>query len=378
MRIANIVFNSFVNDSRVFKESISLSNNGYEVEVIAHGDKNLSNDEYQNGFRIVRLNYLDRKVTKSKKDKLKIYLLWIKKVVNHVKNFDILHCNDLNTLPIAFIVKKFYNKNIKIVYDAHEYETEMNGLKGVQKTVVKILEKFFIQYVDKTITVSDAIACEYVKLYNIEKPSLVLNTPLFTEVTKRNIFRETFKIKSNQTIFLYQGSLSKGRGIEILLDTFKQLDSLKVIVFMGYGELENTIIKESEKNKNIYFNQAVKPDILLNYTSSADFGISTIEDTCLSYHYCLPNKMFEYIMAEVPVIVSNLPEMKKIVETNDIGVVAKDNSIDGLKEAIVNASTLDLIKMEKNLKRIKNLYSWQEQEKILLQTYKEIFNVNKI
>jgi glycosyltransferase involved in cell wall biosynthesis len=254
----------------------------------------------------------------------------------------------------------------------------MNGLKGVQKLIVKMLEKILIKYIDKTITVSDAIANEYVKLYNIEKPALVLNTPLFTEVEKKNIFRETFKIKKEQTIFLYQGSLSKGRGIDILLDTFKQFDNSKVIIFMGYGELEKFIMEESKRKENIYFHKAVSPNILLNYTSSADFGISTIEDTCLSYYYCLPNKMFEYIMAEVPVIVSNLPEMKKIVQSNQIGVVATNNNIDGLKEAINKTSTLNLNEVKENLKKIKTIYSWEEQEKVLLKIYMEISNVNKI
>lgn len=376
--LKNIVFNPFINDSRVLKESSSLANAGFNVEVIAHGDKRLENYEIKENFTIKRFCYLDRKITKSKLKKLLIYFKWLKAVIAYTKNSDILQCNDLNTLPIAFVVKGFYNKNIKIVYDAHEYETETNGLSGVSKSITKILEKFFMQYVDKTITVSDGIADEYVKLYNIEKPSLVLNTPLFKEVEKKDIFRETFGIKKNQTIFLYQGSLGRGRGIEVILDTFKELDTSKVIVFMGYGQLEELLIKESKKYKNIYFHKAVTPDILLDYTSSTDFGIATIEDTCLSYHYCLPNKMFEYIMAEIPVIVSNLPEMKKIVEEDNLGIVAENNTIQGLKEAMKATETLDMQIIKDNLKKAKKTYSWQEQEKVLIETYREIWNVNKI
>jgi glycosyltransferase involved in cell wall biosynthesis len=376
--LKNIVFNPFINDSRVLKESSSLANAGFNVEVIAHGDKRLENYEIKENFTIKRFCYLDRKITKSKLKKLLIYFKWLKAVITYTKNSDILQCNDLNTLPIAFVVKGFYNKNIKIVYDAHEYETETNGLSGVSKSITKILEKFFMQYVDKTITVSDGIADEYVKLYNIEKPSLVLNTPLFKEVEKKDIFRETFGIKKNQTIFLYQGSLGRGRGIEVILDTFKELDTSKVIVFMGYGQLEELLIKESKKYKNIYFHKAVTPDILLDYTSSTDFGIATIEDTCLSYHYCLPNKMFEYIMAEIPVIVSNLPEMKKIVEEDNLGIVAENNTIQGLKEAMKATETLDMQIIKDNLKKAKKTYSWQEQEKVLIETYREIWNVNKI
>ena len=220
MKIANLVFNSFINDSRVIKESMSLGENNFKVEVIAHLDKGLQKLEQQHNYKVLRFSHLDRKITTSKFGKLKAYLKYLQESVAYTKNFDILHCNDLNTLPIAFIIKQFFNKNIKVVYDAHEYETEINGLSGVQKTATKLLEKFLIKYADSVICVSDAIANEYVKLYNIKKPDLVLNTPLYQEVEKKDIFRKTFNITKEKTVFLYQGGLSSGRGIEILLDTF--------------------------------------------------------------------------------------------------------------------------------------------------------------
>ena len=380
-KVANLVFNPFINDSRVIKESISLANNGYKVEVIAHLDKNLPAEDQQENFKIKRFSYLDRTITKDKLGKLKAYLKYIKESVSYCKNFDILHCNDLNTLPIGFIIKKFFNKDVKIVYDAHEYETEINGLSGIQKTITKKLEKLLIKYADKVICVSNAIADEYVKLYDIEKPALVLNTPHYKEIEKKDIFRETLNISKDKTIFLYQGGLSSGRGIEILLDTFKQLLSknqeLKtknypVIVFMGYGPLEELVQSIAQEYKNIYFHKAVSPDVLLDYTSSADFGISTIEDSCLSYRYCLPNKMFEYLMAELPVIVSNLYEMKRLVENNKIGVVAQENTPNGLEEAIEKATILDKKTLKINIQKVKEIYNWGEQEKVLLSLYKEL------
>jgi len=374
MRIANIVFNSFVNDNRVLKESISLKKAGYEVEIIAHGDKDLPKEEIKNRIKIKRFNYLDRKITTSKLSKLKIYLLWLKDVVKYVKNFDVLHCNDLNTLPIAFIVKKFFNKNVKVVYDAHEYETEMNQLNKISKPLAKFAEKFLIKYVDKVITVSESIANEYKKLYPfIEKPALVLNTPPYKKIEKKDLFREKLGIDENKMIFLYQGGLSSGRGIEILLETFKQIENKDaVIVFMGYGPLEKEVKEASKKYSNIYFHPAVSPEILLDYTSSADFGILFYENTCLNHYYCSPNKMFEYLMSEIPVIVSNLYEMKRLVEKYKIGVVARENSVEGLKEAIEEAVKLDKEELRRNIQEVKKVYNWEEQEKVLLKIYREL------
>ena len=301
--------------------------------------------------------------------RLKFNLLFAKRC----KERDIVHCNDLLTLPMGVIAKKFYNKNLKIVYDAHEYETELNGLKGKKKRFRKLLEKSLIKYADRVMTVSNSIAEEYVRLYNIEKPVLVLNTPPYTDIVKKNIFRETFNIDEDKTIFLYQGGLVNGRGIEDILESFREIkDDKSVIVFMGYGVFEEEIQKHAAKYNNIFFHPAVSPDVLLEYTSSADFGISMIEDICLSYRYCLPNKMFEYMMAEVPVIVSNLPEMKKVVETYKVGVVAKSNGREGLEAAILEATKLDKQELNTNIKKAKKIFNWEEQEKVLLATYRDL------
>jgi glycosyltransferase involved in cell wall biosynthesis len=376
LKVANIVFNPFKNDSRVLKEAISLNKAGYQVEVIAHGDKGLPAEENLNGVKVKRFGYLNRKDRPSTVEKLKIYLAWIREVSNYVKDFDILHCNDLNTLPIAFIVKRFYNSRVKVIYDAHEYERETIALRGFKKTAVKFLEKFLIRYTDRVITVSNSIANEYKRLYpDIERPALVLNTPNYQDIEKKDIFREIFNIDRDKKIFLYQGGLSKGRGIEILLETFKRLskeNSSAVAVFMGYGELEEMVKDASKRYKNIFFHPAVSPDILLEYTSSADFGISTIEDSCLSYRYCLPNKLFEYLIAEIPVVVSNLYEMREFVKKYNVGVVAKENTPDGLKEAIKEALELDINKVKESIKEVKKLYNWENQERVLIDVYRGV------
>lgn len=372
LKVASLIFNPFVNDSRVLKEALSLQTHDYDVTVIAHGDESLKDDEIVNGFKVKRLGYLNRKITKNKFAKLGAYLDYIKKAVSYSKEFDILHCNDLNTLPIAVIIKKYFNKNVKIMYDAHEYETEMKGMQGTQKYLIKWLERDFIKYADKVITVSDSIANEYARLYDIPKPELVLNAPPYRKIVKKDIFRDTLGIVKDQTIFLYQGGLSPGRGIEILLEAFKDSEHNSVIVFMGSGPLEH-VVKEHVKNYNtIFFHEAVSHDVLLDYTCSADYGILFYENNCLNHYYCSPNKMFEYLMAEIPVIASNLFEMKRLIQENTIGVVARENSPDGLREAIKEAVMIDKSLLGNNIKKVKEMYNWEEQEKVLLEVYSEL------
>jgi len=370
----SVVLNNFTNDSRVLKENISLQKAGYDVRVIALLKDGLKEFEVIQGIPVYRVKLKSKSWYKNKFIQLIKYLEFVYRVVKLYKYEDIIHCNDLDTLSIGVIIKKLYRKDVKIIYDAHEYETERNGINGFNKYLLRITEKILIKYVDKVITVSDSIANEYAKIYNIEKPALVLNTPQYNDIKKEDIFRKTLGIGKDKTIFLYQGGFTKGRGIEILLDTFKNIKNKNlVIVFMGYGHLEEVIKKMSKKYENIYFHKAVSPNNLLKYTSSADFGISTIEDTCLSYRYCLPNKIFEYLMAEIPVIVSNLYEIKKLVEKNSIGVVAKENTPNGLREAILKAQKLDKNQLIDNIKKVKNIYNWEEQEKALLKVYRSLY-----
>jgi glycosyltransferase involved in cell wall biosynthesis len=378
-KIAMFVFNSFTNDSRVLKEATSLQEHHFDVTVIAHKDVGVKEEESIGDLKIRRFSYLDRKITTGTLGKLKAYLVYVKESIAYCKDFDILHCHDLNTLPIGFIIKKFFNKNVKIVYDAHEHETEIRDLVGTKQKFTKIIEKFLIKSADKVITVSNAIAEDYARLYNIPKPALVLNTPPYQEIDKKDIFRKELGIDKNQTIFLYQGGFSAGRGIEILLEAFQNIqqdadnhDFQPCIVFMGYGPLEELVINTARKYNDIYFYPAVTPDVLLDYTSSADFGILFYENNCLNHDYCSPNKMFEYLMADIPVIASNLYEMKRLVQNNKIGIVAEENTANGLKEAIIKATTLDKEELRKNIQKIKNIYNWEEQEKVLLTLYKEL------
>jgi len=371
VKIANLVFNSFQNDSRVLKESISLSNAGYEVEVIAHNNSGLNAYEVEKNFVIRRFSYLDREKSKGIISKLGAYLKYIKLSVQHTKNFNILHCNDLDTLPIAFIIKKFINKKIKVVYDAHEHETERHHQSSFDKKILKIIERFLLRSVDKVITVSDPIAEEYVKLYGIKKPTLIYNTPEKKTIEKKDIFREKFNIPKEHIIFLYQGGLQPRRGILEFLELIKNQKNVSYII-MGFGDLKEKILEKIKTEPNLYFHDAVSPEVLLEYTSSADIGVCIEENLCKSWDLALPNKMFEYAMVDLPIIVSGLQELKRFVLENDTGYVIEDifdhDEFDKLFPTILKTYQ----SKEKEIQKVKERYNWQNQEKKLLTLYQEI------
>ena len=269
---------------------------------------------------------------------------------------------------------KLTSPKVKINYDSHEYA--INDIPNQSSLSIKLkyfLEKTLIRFADEVIVVSNSIANEYVRLYNIPKPHLVLNCPAYKEQVKKNFFRENLLIRDDQKIFLYQGGLSKGRGIELLLNAFSELDSDKnVLVCMGYGPLESLIKEKSDESKTIFFHPAVKTDVLLNYTSSADYGVLFYEDTCLNHRYCSPNKMFEYLMAGLPVLTSNLYEMERLVESEGVGIVASENTVEGFKQAVADSLKQDYVQIQQNVFEARKKYCWEEQEKVLNEVYSDI------
>ena len=301
------------------------------------------------------------------------YLEWILKIFFRFKkkNIHIVHCHSLSSLLIGALFKTF--EKSKIIYDAHELETERNGWSGIIKVMSKILERILMYYVDHIIVVSDSISEWYKNQYNLKEVYVIKNIPYRQDSRGicSNIIKKRFNIQDNEILFLYQGSLNKGRGIEILLNVFSKADKNKHIVFMGYGTLED-VLKTYEINcSNIHLHPLVNPEEIIYYSACADVGISLIENTCLSYKYSLPNKIFEYIFSGLPLIVSDLPDMGKIIDDFRCGwkVLINEKSVENLIESI---SKENIEKKRKNVLSCKDNFGWHIEEKKLLMIYRNL------
>ncbi|WP_330949335.1 glycosyltransferase [Virgibacillus sp. MG-45] len=366
----SIVLNNFVNDSRVLKEAISLENNGYEVKVVALYEENLKEFDIQSGVHVHRVKLKTRNLSKHFLFQIIKYVEFSIKVLQVYKKVDFIHVNDLGPLPLA-VLMKILNKNINIVYDAHEYQTEVKGLGKFRKKIMKMTEKLLIKKTDSVITVSPSIANEYVKLYNISKPKLVLNCPNYRSVKRSDLFRERFNIGEEKRIFLYQGALASGRQIELLLESFSNLlETNAVLVIMGNGVLQELVKDYEKKYDNIFYHEAVNPEIVLDYTVSADIGFALLEDSCLNHSYALPNKFFEYIMAGLPVVTNNLPELGYMVQSNAVGWVLGDLTVNDLIKVVKKiVSDEEYMEYRKNTREMARNYCWEKQEKNLISAY---------
>jgi glycosyltransferase involved in cell wall biosynthesis len=372
----HISLTDFRNESRLLKEAASLIQAQVfsHIHVAALHAEGLAVDQsFGAGISARRFDLTTRKFGKNLVFQLLKYLEYSTRIFFHYKNkyISCVNVHSLGLLPLGVLLK--YVWGARLIYDAHELETETNGSKGFRQRLGKWLEHKLIKRVDMTIVVSESIADWYAKTYHIPRPLVVLNAPNQRALKKNNHFRAQLGIRDDQVILLYQGGLATGRGVHLILEAFKARKDDKVVaVFMGYGPLEQDIQAAAAQQNNIFFYPAVAPQIVLEYTASADFGISLIENTCLSYYYCMPNKLFEYAMAGLPVLVSNMKDMSEMVRKNQMGAVISDFSATGMNRAIDDFLTQDLTVMKSNAYRVACQHAWEVQEKKMLAAYQSI------
>ncbi len=373
----HITYTNFLFESRVQKEIESISNNNLfnNIYILAIHKKGLkSMERFGTNSILIRLSLSTKNLFFLKKIKLIIYAELFLKIFfvikKNKKNKLITSIHVIDLLPISFLIKLFFNSII--IYDAHELETHTNS-KKISIFIKTIIEKIFVPSVSLIIVVNNSIK----KIYQIKFPSKkiisVYNSPKYNSHVISNYLRENLQIKNESKIYLYQGGFEKGRGIEILLDIFSKFTSdERVIVFLGFGSLDSIITEYSKLHDNIFILTAVPPNQLLNITSSCDYGISLIENSCKSYYYCLPNKVLEFLMCRKPVLVSNLPEMSDLINRYKVGIVSNNYSFNEIYKSFLQIESFDYTKFVSNIDKMIYKFSWDSQENVLIDSYKEL------
>ena len=342
-RIIVTVSNDLVTDQRVHKMCCTLIEMGYDLLLI--GRKHGSQETLYRDYATKRISMLfHRGFLFYAELNLRLFflLLFTKK--------EVLFSNDLDTLIPNYFVAKLQRK--ELIFDSHELFSEIPELK--HRKLIKqfwlTIERWILPKLTKVITVSDAIKKHYKNLYGIEAV-VIRNLPL-----EKSVHQQSFPFPTeNKNIILYQGAVNIGRGIELMLETIKLLDNC-VLVIIGTGDiievLKQKVSSQTLENK-VRFMGKVLPKDLKQFTPNATIGLSLEEDIGLNYRYALPNKLFDYIQAEVPVIVADLPEMKKLVETYQVGEILWERSPKYLAKLILkvisNNYTIALQKAKREL-----------------------------
>jgi glycosyltransferase involved in cell wall biosynthesis len=314
---------------------------------------------------------------KSRKESLliKIFrgLLWISNIYSYslfkrVKVINYVGPLELFTVPFFKYIKKS-----KTIYYADDIVTE-NRLSPSMEKIYSYLEGKYLPKCDKVIVVSEGIKSWYEKKYNIENVEVIWNAPSrWEDIQKKRELKDVLDlpIPKESVKFGYIGTLTTGRGLDILMRAFSKLSSEKHLLIAGYGPEEKKVKEMAENFENIHYIGPVDWDKVIQYTNSLDVGLVVLENVSLNYYHALPTKLFEYLASGKPSIVSNFPDMSKIIEMYDCGWQVEPN-YDSLFELLNSLTMDDVMQKKKNLGNHVKKFIWENQCEKLVNMYSKL------
>jgi glycosyltransferase involved in cell wall biosynthesis len=235
----------------------------------------------------------------------------------------------------------------------------------------KKLEANLIPNANAVIMASKGYAKRAEDLYGIKNSTVLLNVPDVTAVEVNGFdLRMRFGIPDSHLLLVHQGVLLPNRGVDQVIEAVELCENVSLAI-IGYGMhvpfLKNLVSQRGLENR-VHFLGAVPAGDLVSWSASADVGICTIVGNSDSYRHSMPNKLFEYAMAGLPVIASNYEGMGTFVIANDFGITCDPISIPDLTAAIktLQDSSELLSRLANNAKVSSSKFNWQiEQEKLL-------------
>ena len=232
---------------------------------------------------------------------------------------DILHVHDLWVLPASTIAARI--SKIKLVYDAHEYYAGLEYFNhhSIRKYLWLFAEARFIRHADILLTVSEPLAQKYRKRYpEIPECRVIRNLPKL-EIPSRDLARPLPRLC--EKMLVYHGHLKPGRGLFNLIRALALTPDTGLVI-IGGGELHaqvQRLISELKLSDRIILQDYIDLSALISTSAQADIGVALFEPTSQNYRYALPNKFFEYIMAGLPVLTSNIETLHEYVQKYDVG-----------------------------------------------------------
>jgi glycosyltransferase involved in cell wall biosynthesis len=286
----------------------------------------------------------------------------------------------LDTLLANYLVAKI--KGSELVHDSHEYYTGVPELerRPILKKIWKTIERNIFPKLKYIYTVNESIAGLYKKEYHVNI-SVVRNFPILIE--KKHILplsKKELNIPEDKKIILYQGSVNIDRGLVEAVEAMQYVNDA-ILLVVGDGDILEEVKAKVQKlnlGEKIIFKKRVPFEELWNYTSYADIGISLDKDTNINYRFSLPNKIFDFVHAGVPVLASNLVEIKKIYSMYDIGELIESHDLQHIAKKI----NFMLSDSEKTKYWKKNCFiaaqelCWQNEEKVLQGIYDNFISVS--
>lgn len=286
----------------------------------------------------------------------------------------LLYANDLDTLLPNYLVAKL--KGLPLIYDSHELFCEVPELQNApfKRKIWSSLEEWIVPNLKNCITVNESIATIFERKYGVKFVSVRNISEELPNVLKKT--RVELNLPTDKKIILMQGAgINIDRGAEELIEAMQFIENAALYI-IGSGDVWDLLrlkISELHLEKKVQLISKIPKLELMQYTLNADIGLSIDKDTNLNYKYSLPNKIFDYIQAELPILASRLPEIENLVNLYQIGDFIENHEAKNIAKKInelINSSTL--LTYKKNTKLARQELTWSKEKQKLMQVVMDV------
>lgn len=368
MKVLMLVHSDFIHDNRVNREAKALIDSGYEVVCACVG---FNLPDYSDGTKLITFKPTALKGKKKFIDVIRFFGRVIKN-----EAYDIIHAHDLDGLTAA----GFYaDNNTPIIYDSHELYLDSISLynRPLTRWMWSLLEQRYIKKASLVITVCDSIANILQQKYSLDKTPLVIRNftdPFEHHSEKTKLSEKTENLASKMDgVLLYHGIVREGRGLRFLIELLEAKQNWGAVICGDGPMLEelNKLVTQKKLSSRILLPGLINRTELVSILPHLKAGLCYIEPLAPSYYYSLPNKLAEYIHSGLPVLGSDLPEIKNIINSYNIGQIAKSVQ-DGFK-FLQELESLDyFMQLKVNLDITANKLNWSNERIKLVNGYRII------
>ncbi|WP_167784717.1 glycosyltransferase family 4 protein [Ramlibacter rhizophilus] len=358
-------------DRRILQEAHSLQALGHQVTVLS-GFECREPDAYQTTDGVIVKRYVydwqDRRLLALRgRHPLAWRLLWpfmrvrdrlldrpagfdyfvLEKALEH--EFDVVHVHDYPALRPGVMAAQA--RGVPVVYDSHEFYPVQSSFTPAQQKRHLARERRLVRECVQVITVNPYLARMIAREHGIDEPMVILNAcpwpapqddalVLRADEPARAARRREFGIPPDAFTFLYQGWLSPERNLDVMVRAIARVPSPAALVVVGYGDyravLEN-LATELGVADRVHFLGRIESEALVRLTPACDVGLIPYAAVDEMHRYCSPNKLFEFVMAGLPVIANDLPYLRDVVAGHDFGWLGELESVDALSSMMAQA-----------------------------------------
>lgn len=287
---------------------------------------------------------------------------------------DYYHAHDLQALLAAIIVGKLRKR--PVIYDAHELQSEQGNPAALPNRVMRIMERRLVPLADEVIVPNRSRAKVYVSRCGLQRePTVILNCPPTVEIPRTNMIRERLGLPATTRVVLYHGTLMPGRALEELILSARgfRRDTALIVIGAQNSFFEEVLepLRRSEKLEDrVFFLPHMGPDEVMGYVASADLGVVIYKNINLNNYLCAPTKLYEYLVARVPVVVCDFPEMRALLQEYPIGQLFDPSDPESIARAVnsffaLSKESSDAV--ERGIVLARERFTWEAESQKLLE-----------